>query len=386
MILNLESEGVMRRNLVPLIIAGVVIFNLTRICYADELSELKVQMKAMQKQMEEMQEKIEILEAERQAKIETPEEMEEKPLFVKIGQGDLEISGFAQVLHRHYKLDSQNDSFSLPRVRLKFDGHAIPELGYRVQIDVAASSDILRDAYIKYTKYPFANLIVGQTFIPFSEEQLYSTASLEFIDRTQVTSTLSYDRDIGVQLLGNVLNKKLSYGAGVFNGSGRNTTDNNDNKDMVARVVISPFKDNDSLLEGLSLGGAIQYGKQLRSGNTEGDRTVIGALAKYEYSKLKIQSEYLFRTEEQISGLSDKDADGWYVMSAYYLLPKLQGAIRYEQYDPDKDVSRDREDRLTLGLNYFFNDYLKLQANYLFKDEQTEEGNDEFALQLQMRY
>ena len=221
MVLNLESEGVMRRNLVPLIIAGVVIFNLTRICYADELSELKVQMKAMQKQMEEMQEKIEILEAERQAKIETPEEMEEKPLFVKIGQGDLEISGFAQVLHRHYKLDSQNDSFSLPRVRLKFDGHAIPELGYRVQIDVAASSDILRDAYIKYTKYPFANLIVGQTFIPFSEEQLYSTASLEFIDRTQVTSTLSYDRDIGVQLLGNVLNKKLSYGAGVFNGSGQ---------------------------------------------------------------------------------------------------------------------------------------------------------------------
>ena len=109
------------------------------------------------------------------------EEDSKQPSFVSIGQGDLKISGFAQALYRYYEVDSQNDSFSLPRVRIKFDGQLRPELAYRIQIDVAASEDVLRDAYIKYTKCPSANVIVGQFFIPFSEEQLYPTSNLEFI-------------------------------------------------------------------------------------------------------------------------------------------------------------------------------------------------------------
>jgi phosphate-selective porin len=318
--------------------------------------------------------------------VEALEENSKKPLFVQIGQGDLKISGFTQVLYRHYGLDSQNDSFSLPRVRLKFDGHLRPELAYCIQIEAAASEDILRDAYIKYTKYPSANIIVGQTFIPFSEEQLYPTPNLEFIDRTLVTSRLSYDRDIGIQLQGKFFDKKFSYGAGVFNGAGRNTTDNNDDKDVVGRIVISPFRGKDTLLKGLSLGTAFQHGEQPQIENTEGDRTVIDTLVKYEYNKLKIQSEYLFRRQEQIAGLSDKDGDGWYIMTAYYLLPELQGAVRYEQYDPDRDIGENREDALTLGLNYFFSDYLKLQVNYLFKEEETEVSNDELALQLQIKH
>ncbi len=347
-----------------------------------------------EKQIEPTLEKSEKLEVEAVAEIESPRKIEErgitkeeeskKSLYAKIDPANLRISGFAQALYRYHELDSQNDSFSMHRVKLKFDGHVIPELAYRIQIDAAASSNILRDAYIKYTKCPSANVIVGQTFIPFSEEQLHPTPDLEFIDRSRVTSNLSYDRDIGVQMRGELFHETLSYGAGVFNGAGRNTSDNNDDKDIIARAVISPF--NDMLLEGLSLGTAFQYGKQPRSGNTEGDRTVIGALAKYEYDKLKIQSEYLFRSQEQIAGLSDKDADGFYITAAYHFLPKLQGAIRYEQYDPDRDTSGDREDIITLGVNYFFNDYLKLQANYLLKDEETEVSNNEFALQLQMKF
>lgn len=359
----------------------VVLLFLPFIVHADELPELKAQMKVMQRQMQEMQKKIEKLEAQRPARIETPKEMEERVIA-----GDLTISGYAQVLYRRYELDSENDSFSLPRVRLKFDGHVSPDFAYRIQIDAAASSNILRDVYIKYTKYPFANVVAGQAFIPFSEEQLYPTTDLELIDRSLVTSRLSYDRDIGVQLLGELFDKKVSYGAGVFNGAGRNTADNNDNKDIVARAVISPFKGKDVFLEGLSLGAAFQYGKQPRSGNTEGDRAIIGTMAKYEYDKLKIQGEYLFRKQEQILGLSDKDAEGWYILAAYYFLPKLQAAVRYEQYDPDRDISQDREDMLTLGLNYFVNDNLKLQANYRFRDEQAEVGNNEFVLQLQVKY
>ena len=310
---------------------------------------------------------------------------EKKPPFGKIIQERLKISGFFQSLYRYCELDFQNDSFSLRRAKLKIDGHMKPELAYRIQIDAADSSDILRDAYVKWTKYPFANVIAGQTLIPFSKEQSFPAQNLKFIDRSRVTSNLSYRRDIGIQLCGKFFHKIFSYGAGIFNGAGENTTDNNDNKDVIGRLVFSPFKSRDTFLKGLSLGAAFQYGKQPRSGNTEGDKTVIGALAKYEYDKLKIQSEYLSRREEQIPELSDIDADGWYVTATYYFLPKFQGAVRYEQYDMDRDAP-DREDIVTFGLNYFFNDYLKLQVNYLFKDEETSAGNNELAMQLQMKY
>ena len=356
----------MKRILFTLCIVVVFNFLVQNVC-ADELSELKAQVKNMQK---------------------TIDEGLKKPLFVKIGHGDLTISGFVQALYRHYQhqLDSANDSFRVPRARLKLDGNVIDDFGYRIQVDVASSSSILRDAYIRYTKYPFANVIVGQTLIPFSEEQLSSPTNFEFIDLTTVTSALSYDRDIGVKLEGELFDKRLSYGAGIFNGSGINRADNNNSKDVVTRVVISPFKGKNKLLAGLSLGAAFQYGKQPRVEDAEGNRTVIGALAKYEYNKLKIQSEYLFRRQEQIPGLSDKDACGWYIMTAYYFLPKLQAAARYEEYDPNRDVSRNKEDILTLGLNYFFNDYLRLQTNYRFKNDQSEASSNDFALQLTISY
>jgi len=57
----------MKRVMVCLCAAVVLNFCLSRVTYADELSELKGQMGIMQKQMEQMQKKIESLEAERQA-------------------------------------------------------------------------------------------------------------------------------------------------------------------------------------------------------------------------------------------------------------------------------------------------------------------------------
>ncbi len=152
------------------------------------------------------------------------------------------------------------------------------------------------------------------------------------------------------------------------------------NVDILKEIITTHLE---SVVSDLVIISKIKELKEFIDIDSETNR---GALAKYEYDKLKIQGEFLARRQEQIPGLNDKDADGWYIMTAYHFLPKLQAAIRYEQYDPDRDISRDRKDILTLGLNYFVNAYLKLQANYLFKDEQTEVGNNEFTLQLQIKY
>ncbi len=60
--------------------------------------------------------------------------------------------------------------------------------------------------------------------------------------------------------------------------------------------------------------------------------------------------------------------------------------LKYEQYDPVRDTAEDREDILTIGCDWHFNGYTKLQVNYRFKDEQTEETNDELLLQTQVKF
>ncbi len=71
----------------------------------------------------------------------------------------------------------------------------------------------------------------------------------------------------------------------------------------------------------------------------------------------------------------------------------IQPVIKYESYDPDyepddpgTDVNNDAESMITFGINYFFNDWTRLQLNYLYKAEETEIFNDEFLMQLQVKF
>jgi len=65
----------------------------------------------------------------------------------------------------------------------------------------------------------------------------------------------------------------------------------------------------------------------------------------------------------------------------------LQPVVKYESYDPDTDSDNDIESVITFGVNYFFNDWTRLQLNYLYKaEEPTEISNDEILMQLQVKF
>ncbi len=65
----------------------------------------------------------------------------------------------------------------------------------------------------------------------------------------------------------------------------------------------------------------------------------------------------------------------------------LQPVIKYESFDPNTDADDDVENIITFGVNYFFNDWTRLQLNYLYKSEQGNEiVNDEFLMQLQVKF
>ena len=107
-----------------------------------------------------------------------------------------------------------------------------------------------------------------------------------------------------------------------------------------------------------------------------GHRT--GLEISYVQSVLTIKGEYILAKDDQVS------KSGWYLQGGYFFMPKeLQGIIRFDSYDKNKDSVRDRSDRLTLGLNWFFAEKTKLQINY--ERYKLESGSSNWALLAQFQ-
>jgi phosphate-selective porin OprO/OprP len=96
-------------------------------------------------------------------------------------------------------------------------------------------------------------------------ERLQSASNLLFMDRAFPTA-LAPNRDLGVQVLGDVKGGVFSYLGGVMNGvpdGGSADLDTNDGKDLSARVIFRPFTRNiASPLRGLGIAVSGNTGRQ----------------------------------------------------------------------------------------------------------------------------
>lgn len=80
------------------------------------------------------------------------------------------------------------------------------------------------------------------------------------------------------------------------------------------------------------------------------------------------------------------ERNGYFAQAMYMTEWNLQPIVKYEFFDPNMDADDDAGSILTFGFNYFFNDWTRLQLNYLYKAEETEVKNDELLVQLQVKW
>ena len=81
----------------------------------------------------------------------------------------------------------------------------------------------------------------GQYKVPFGQQQLTSSGSQQFVDRSQVSDLYARGRDTGIQLWGRLLGDKIEWRVGAFNGNGLTRTINdNDKFQYNARVMFQP--------------------------------------------------------------------------------------------------------------------------------------------------
>jgi len=184
------------------------------------------------------------------------------------GAYQLRFRGLIQADSRAYLEDTGiqgADTFILRRVRPIFDGTVFKYFDFRLTPDFGGGTTVLQDAYVDMRFRPSLKLRAGKQKQPFGLERLISASNLAFIERALPTSVAG-NRDLGAMLYGDLLKNRFSYWAGVFNGvpdGGSADLDERDGKDVVARVMVHPFRGtSNERLEGLGLGVAGSYGSQ----------------------------------------------------------------------------------------------------------------------------
>ena len=104
---------------------------------------------------------------------------------------------------------------------------------------------------------------------------------------------------------------------------------------MVGWVNVKPLGKTDGRYGKLKIGGGLQ------SGDRNCDYTVTGAYIGYEYKKWLMNFEYSDADgyNGPVGYSIDKKASGFYSTLAYRFTPKVQGLLRYDQFDPNKKLS-----------------------------------------------
>jgi hypothetical protein len=172
----------------------------------------------------------------------------------------------------------------------------------------------------------------------------------------------------------------------LLNGAGINTLDNNQSKDVDARLVLHP-------LRFLNLGGSWYDGFDRFTGTTAKDqlRTRWGLEADLELNALSVKGEYIHGQDGSSNSKTGAVAtlhQGWYGQVGYFIFPRhLQGVFRYDWYDPNTAKTQVNSTYYDFGLNYFFNVWTKVQVYYSLRNQQGPTvNNNMFEAQLQLAF
>ncbi|RZA28415.1 MAG: porin, partial [Lysobacteraceae bacterium] len=320
--------------------------------------------------------------------------------------------------------DGTNDTFLLRTARPTIEGSLGKLVGFRFTPEFAGDSASIVDAYADLRLDPAYTLRVGKFTSPVGLERLQSSAALADVERA-LPSELAPNRDIGVQLQGEVADSRVAYAIGIFNGTvdGRDAVTSNpdDEFEYAGRVFFEPFRNDASAWSGLGFGIGASIGDKQGSGNnflpryrTPGQLQFFGyrsaVLADGRHSRFSpqghyyrngfgLQAEYIVsRQEVSVAGVRDElSHEAWQATASYVLTGEdasYRGVTKPSQpFNPgeggwgafelvgrygvleidddayplfaDPNASARKAESWTVGLNWYLNSNLKLVLNYL---------------------
>jgi phosphate-selective porin OprO/OprP len=258
---------------------------------ADELAALREQLRALDQKIKVLERKQELAdEADATAAKAAPKiTVNDKGFSIASNDGanQLKLRGLVQADARVFSNQdpalTNNSTFLIRRARIIFEGTLAKNYSFLLVPDFAVNNTTtlqLVDAYVNTAITPSLNVRIGRFREPVGLEQLQSDSVAFFAERSLVSQLLP-NRDLGIQVWGDVLGGRLSYAVGAFNGiaDGANNNNNGENdqdKDIAARLFAQPWKnDGGSPLQGLGFGVGASFGRQkpVTANLTSGYRT-----------------------------------------------------------------------------------------------------------------
>ncbi len=339
--------------------------------------------------------------------------------FIQANFEDGDVSAF----EGRFGETALKDRFRLRRARINLTGDFAEQFDFKIEGDFGQSDGLnssrtafsATDIFVNWHQYPEAQIKVGQWKAPFGLEQLTPDTTLYLIERSLPTGALTPERQLGLQLWGKPFTHVwpeqkdlLTYYAGIFNGNGRNITNNDNNEFMyVGRLELQPFKGKIFGQESfLKLGGDVLNSRDAAGTNisqalnllvnddgslspftlpTADERTAWSVDAWLKLGPFDLIGEYLEeyvngRTVNGVPGMPDFTTSGYYITAGYFLIPKkLQLAMRWEDLNPGQK-GNDGIHSITGGLNYYIHgDDLKVMINYIHTWSDFREANPEFG-------
>src|SRR2546430_17298201 len=174
--------------------------------------------------------------------------------FIQMNFEDGDVSAF----EGRFGQTALKDRFRLRRARINLTGDFAEQFNFKLEGDFENSDGLnanrtafeATDIFINWHQFPWAQIKMGQWKAPFGLEQTTPDTTLYTIERTLPTGAITPERQVGIQLWGKPFATiwpgqadLLTYYGGIFNGNGRNISNNDNNNFMyVGRLELMPFK------------------------------------------------------------------------------------------------------------------------------------------------
>jgi phosphate-selective porin OprO and OprP len=177
------------------------------------------------------------------------------------GRFAVRLKGLVQTDGRFFLSDSAapaTNTFFLRRARPILEATVGKYLEFRLQPDFGQGTTVLFDAYSDVKVAPEFAVRVGKFKPPVGLERLQSASDIVFAERSLATNLVP-NRDVGLQLSGDIGTGTFAWQAGIFNGVpdlGNGDGDVSDAKDFAGRIFIQPFKRGTLLGLGIGVAGS----------------------------------------------------------------------------------------------------------------------------------
>jgi len=308
------------------------------------------------------------------------------------------------------------NGFRIRAAEIYVTGRLTPWSTYYFETDFSRQSEIVLNSmyldfysqdipYLKAVAPYVSQIRVGQFREPFGIEQGTSQGLLDFINRAYYTDLrigqngssvaarvgdpglnpfgkdnstgFMQQLDVGIQLFHRA--PQLPWAPelqwAVVNGSGRNFNDNNADKDLTGRLILTPTEGMKLYLAGYagtSFYAAPNGATNILPVNHDIRKTRQGVMYTYippDFPRLKLQGEYI---EGQDNGFRRRTWYNYVLFRPFESWENFEAAYRFEEFTVDTNRPDSTLDRHTIGFNYYFHTNVKFTLNYEIRRDQNQ--------------